>query len=99
MRADVSPGYLQGDIGPGETASPAEADLHVVKPTVSLGDVPDLRMATALRHRLAWRRHREEDEKSEIKEWRSTFSSWRGREGGGGGAREHSDIAVLPYNM
>lgn len=45
---DVSLAYLQGDISPGQTASNAEADLHVVKPTVSLGDVPDLHIATTL---------------------------------------------------
>lgn len=44
----VSSPYLQDDISPGQTASPAEADLHVVKSTVSLGDVPKLRIATAL---------------------------------------------------
>ena len=46
--------YLQDDICPGQTASPAEADLHVVKPTVSLGDVLDLHMATTLWHGLVW---------------------------------------------
>lgn len=45
--------YLQSDIGPGQTAAPAEADLHVVKPTVSLGDISDLNVATALRLRFA----------------------------------------------
>lgn len=40
--------YLQGDISPGQTAPPAEADLHVVKPTVSFGDVSDLNVAATL---------------------------------------------------
>ena len=49
---DLSP-YLQDDISPGQTASSAETDLHVVKPTVSLGDVLDLNIMTTLRLRLA----------------------------------------------
>lgn len=40
--------YLQGNISPGQTAPPAEADLHVVKPTVSFGDVSDLYVAATL---------------------------------------------------
>lgn len=48
--------YLQSDVSPGQTTSPAEADLHVVKSTVSLGDISHLNVTTTLRLGLAcWR--------------------------------------------
>lgn len=52
--------HLQDDIGAGQTASPAGADLHVVKPTVSLGDVLDLHIAPTLWHGLIWQNKREQ---------------------------------------
>lgn len=54
--------YLQGNISPGQTAPPAEADLHVVKPTVSFGDVSDLYVAATLWLGFAWQKQRGEEE-------------------------------------
>lgn len=55
--------YLQSDVGPGQTASSAEADLHVVKPTVSLGDVSDLNVTATLGLGLACRKPRRESDR------------------------------------
>lgn len=53
-KAACSAAYLQGDISPGQAATSAEADFHVVKPTVSLGDVSDLHVAPTLGHWFTW---------------------------------------------
>lgn len=59
--------HLQDDVGPGQTATPAEADLYVVEPTVALGDVPDLHVAPTLGLRLAWCRWRKTRDKNSKK--------------------------------
>lgn len=40
--------YLQSDVSPRQTTSSAEANLHIVKPTLSLGDISDLNVTMTL---------------------------------------------------